>query len=266
MRPSVSAAILCGGRGERLRPLTDFFQKAMVPIGPKKRPLLEYLIRLFVYNGIDDIVLLTGYRAREIEEFFGEGEQLGARLSYSEDPKGYSGSANAVANAVRRGLVKGREGLLVYYGDVFSDLNLGQLMAVHRSHDADATLVLAHEYRLPVGVAEVGPDQIVTRFREKPNMELSVTTGCVELGKRAVELIVKNPAGRKSDLMGDFVPEMLSRDMRVAAYYTQEMWHDVGTLANYMKLDDQLRHMELSFMHGGAAAGARAARKGGRQK
>ena len=71
------AAVLCGGEGTRLRPLSNYFQKTMIPIGSKRKPLLEYVIRLLAHNGIHDVTLLTGYRSDEIEEYFGDGRPLG---------------------------------------------------------------------------------------------------------------------------------------------------------------------------------------------
>ncbi|MDG6923238.1 MAG: NTP transferase domain-containing protein, partial [Nitrososphaerota archaeon] len=67
---ATKTVILCGGEGRRLRPLTNYFQKTMVPIGPRKRPLLEYVVRLLVHHKLRDITMLTGYRAEEIENYF----------------------------------------------------------------------------------------------------------------------------------------------------------------------------------------------------
>ena len=82
------AAILCGGEGTRLRPLSNYFQKTMIPIGSKRRPLLEYIVRLIGYNGISDITLLTGYRSEDIEHYFCDGSSFGVNISYSRDPEG----------------------------------------------------------------------------------------------------------------------------------------------------------------------------------
>ncbi|HKT22031.1 MAG TPA: sugar phosphate nucleotidyltransferase, partial [Nitrososphaerales archaeon] len=100
MKQSTHAAILCGGRGERLKPLTDYFQKVMIPIGPKKLPLLGYTIALLRRHGITRIALLTGYRSEDIRNYFGNGSGQRVKISYSEDRPGVTGSLNAVANAL----------------------------------------------------------------------------------------------------------------------------------------------------------------------
>ncbi|MCZ2845335.1 MAG: sugar phosphate nucleotidyltransferase, partial [Candidatus Bathyarchaeota archaeon] len=62
----LKGTILCGGEGSRLRPLTYYFQKVMIPIGKTQKPLLEYIIKLFIKNGVNDVVLLVGYKAEQI--------------------------------------------------------------------------------------------------------------------------------------------------------------------------------------------------------
>ena len=66
MSLETEAAVLCGGRGERLRPLTDYFQKVMIPIGPKKLPLLVYVITLLEHHGVNRIAPLIGYRSEDV--------------------------------------------------------------------------------------------------------------------------------------------------------------------------------------------------------
>src|SRR5579863_2166385 len=126
------AAILCGGRGERLKPLTDYFQKVMIPIGPKKLPLLAYIIALLKQHRVTRIALLTGYRSEDIKTYFGSGSAHGVRISYSEDRPGMSGSLNAVANALGGRAIGKCDELLIYYGDILTDLNITELLQTHR--------------------------------------------------------------------------------------------------------------------------------------
>ncbi len=239
------AAILCGGRGERLRPLTDYFQKVMIPIGPKKLPLLAYIIALVKHNGITKVTLLTGYRSEDIKRYFGNGSQHGVEVAYSEDPQGLKGSLNAVANALSNGTISDCDELLVYYGDVLADLEITDLLETHRKGGADATLVLDRRYSLPVGVAEV-KDGLVTSFREKPNLDLSVTTGSRVIGPKGMSLLTKVAGAKNTDLMTHFVPELLRAGGKVAAFYTQRDWFDVGTVSSFEKLDREIGRNPLS--------------------
>ena len=245
MNRRTQAAVLCGGRGERLRPLTDYFQKVMIPIGPKKLPLLAYILRLLTLNGVRDVVLLTGYRSEDIRRYFGDGTGHSSKLTYSEDQKDRKGSLNAVANALKNGTISCDE-LIVYYGDVLMELDIGGLLSAHRRTKADATLVLARGYTLPVGIAEVAPSGFVSTFKEKPDLPLSVTVGCMVLGPMAMGLVKKMAGTKNTDLMTHLVPKLLNGG-KVASYYLDKAWYDVGSVASFQKLDRELALHPLGF-------------------
>lgn len=248
MRPTTEAAILCGGRGERLRPLTDYFQKVMIPIGPKKLPLLAYIIRLITRHGITKVALLTGYRSQDIKHYFGDGSQYSVELTYSEDKNDLKGNLNAVANALRNGAISKCDELLIYYGDVLADLDITSLISTHRKNRADLTLVLARGYVLPVGTADVVQGEMVTAFLEKPKLDLSVTTGCMLAGPKAMRLIRRLAGAKNTDLMAHFMPRLLRNGARVAAYYTKSDWFDVGTVSSFETLNKELERHPLGYL------------------
>ena len=128
---------------------------------------------------------------------------------------------------------------------MLTDLDITELLAVHRREGADATLVLGKGYSLPVGVAEVKGDE-VTSFHEKPNMDLSVTTGMMVLGPKAMALLRKTASPRKTDLMADFIPALLKRGGRVAPFYLSSEWYDVGTVSSFEKLNEVLASHPLN--------------------
>lgn len=247
MYPEARAAILCGGRGERLKPLTDYFQKAMIPIGPRKLPLLAYTLAMFTRHQIRKVSLLTGYRSEDIRRYFGDGSAFGAELTYSEDPRNLVGSLNAIANALRNGSVPRSDELVIYYGDVLADLDVSALLATHRKRKADATLVLAKGYVLPVGSAQVRSG-LVQGFHEKPELPLNVTTGCMVAGARTLSLIRKIAGAKQTDLMTHCVPELLRKKMRIAAYFTDKEWFDVGTVSSFEKLNEELARHPPSYV------------------
>jgi mannose-1-phosphate guanylyltransferase len=247
MKQGTRAAILCGGRGERLKPLTDYFQKVMIPIGPKKLPLLAYIIALMRHYGVTKIALLTGYRSEDIKRYFGDGSSQKVKISYSEDRRGVTGSLNAVASAIRSGAIGKCDELIIYYGDILTDLDISELLKTHRSARADVTLVLDRGYKLPVGVAEVR-DGMVTSFKEKPMVDMSVTTGPMVVGPMAMELIAEVAGRTKSDLMTHFIPALLKRGGKVAAYYTTNDWFDVGTVSSFVRLNEELARHPMTYL------------------
>lgn len=242
---TTKAAVLCGGAGRRLKPLTDYFQKTMIPIGPRRRPLLEYVVRLLVWHRLKEITLLTGYRSEQIENYFGDGSRFGARILYSRDTQSSSGSANALAMALESRKFGEFENLVVYYGDVLSDLNVTNLLKMHSLKKPAVTLVLSRNYSLPVGVADV-QDGYVSSFKEKPSMTLNVTIGCMVITRRAL-LQLSELRGR-SDLMTHFVPHLIASREKVAAFYCDDWWYDVGTTEAYERLDDRTVEARLKFL------------------
>jgi len=247
MKLELAAAVLCGGRGERLRPLTDYFQKTMIPLGERKRPLLEYIVRLLKFHNAQSITMLTGYRMEEIRDYFKDGSAFGVKIAYSKDPEEDCGSLGALANALNNQSIPGCEKLVVYYGDILSDLDVTRLVKVHRDEGADATLVLSRGYTLPVGVAKVKGSRVVS-MEEKPEMDISVTTGCMVLGPRAMKIARETEEGSKSDLMSDLVPQLLKKKLVIAAYYTKGLWHDIGTITSYEKVNAELKDDMFPFL------------------
>jgi len=239
------AAILCGGEGTRLRPLSSYFQKTMIPIGHSRRPLLEYSVRLMVYHGIRDLTLLCGYKAEEIENYFGDGARFGARIRYSMDPKPSAGSAQALMNAIKGGKVGSFDDLIVYYGDVLSLLDAKALLRHKHKSRAAASLVLSRNFTIPVGVAEVRKDR-VTGFAEKPRVNMNVTMGCLAISKSCIPILKEATLGGASkDLMTHFVPKLIGSGLKVVPYFMEGFWYDVGTTEAYERLD--VRMLEESF-------------------
>lgn len=242
------AAILCGGEGRRLRPLTQYFQKTMIPVGPKMRPLLEFVVKLMVYHGVPDIVLLSGYRGEEIERYFGDGARFGARIRYSRDPEEVSGSAQALMHAISDGEIGAFDELIVYYGDVLSALDVEAVLSKHRAAHADMTLVLSKNYAVPVGVAKVRGERVVA-FQEKPNLGLDVTMGCLAMSKSCVAILRQiTSGGENRDIMGHLVPKVIERKKRVAAFYLDSFWYDVGSTEAFERLDDATLGKYMGFL------------------
>jgi mannose-1-phosphate guanylyltransferase len=223
------AAVLCGGEGSRLKPLTNYFQKTMIPIGPRMRPALEYAIRQIVMGGLQDITLLTGYKAEEVESYFEDGSKVGARIAYSRDLADRHGSAHALMNAIERHKVGEFDNLLVYYADVMSTLDVKALVAEHKRARADATLVLSKNYVVPVGVATVKGGR-VTEFREKPPFDHAVTMGTLVISSSTLPILREVTSTNETrDMMSHFVSALIKK-VKVVPYYHEGTWFDIGTV------------------------------------
>ncbi|MEM1937976.1 MAG: sugar phosphate nucleotidyltransferase, partial [Candidatus Caldarchaeum sp.] len=94
--------VLCGGEGSRLRPLTYYFQKTMVPVGREQRPLLEYILRHIKMHGFEEAVLLIGYKGEQVVNYFEDGSRVGIRLTYVWDSEEVKGTCASLRNALKQ--------------------------------------------------------------------------------------------------------------------------------------------------------------------
>ena len=240
--------VLCGGRGSRLRPLSYYIPKPMVPIGRREKPLLEYVLRLMAFHGLKDVLLLVGCKGNQIRNYFRDGSFLGLRLSYAHDSRDFLGTGGAVLNALRLGLLPEDDTILIYYGDILSDINLKEMLRVHRSSGAAATIAVSMTYRLPVSIAKLNRDWIV-EFEEKPALKLPVGIGILAVeGETLQHMTNLHKKGHGLDLMRNFIPYLIKQGMPVKAYVTDAFWYDIGSLEKYEKLDHNDIERRFAFL------------------
>ena len=248
---AVRGVVLCGGRGSRLRPLSHYIPKSMIPIGRMEKPLLEYILRLMAYHGIREAILLVGHKGAQIKNYFRSGDFLGLKLTYLYDNPGLPGTGGALLNAVRQGLVSEQGTYLIYYGDILSDIDLKEMLEFHASSNAVATLAISTSYRLPVSVAELNGDRIVS-FEEKPALNIPVGIGILAIEGHALQRLEEvYREGRELDLMKHLLPYLIELGFPVMAYVTEAFWYDVGSLERYEKLDHGEVDKRFSFLFEG---------------
>lgn len=233
--------VLAGGEGKRLRPLTYYFQKCMIPIGTRQKPLLEYILHHLKRHGIADIRLLVGYKHEQIKNYFDDGSRFGMRIEYFLDDPSLRGSGGALLNAANRGAFDGAETLLVYYGDILSNIDLSRMLRQHLESRASSTLALARGFEVPVGVAEL-EGRSIRRWMEKPRLDIYAGIGIAAFNIHVIGDLKELAASREElDIMGDLIPHLIKEGRRVEAYVTEDFWYDVGSTEKYEKLNsDQI--------------------------
>src|SRR5690348_4602585 len=159
----MKAVVMAGGEGSRLRPLTVTRPKPMAPI--VGRPVMEHILLLLKQHNIRDVVVTVQYMASAIEDYFGDGSQLGMRISYSreETPLGTAGSVKNAEDMLT-------EPFLVISGDALTDFNLGDIIKFHRERKAMATPARGH-IAAPLRYAAIIPrdDDRSGKCLEKPS-------------------------------------------------------------------------------------------------
>ena len=227
----MKAIILVGGEGLRLRPLTCNVPKPMVPIANK--PFLEHMLDNLKRHHIDEVILAICYLPDFIQRHFGDGGSFGMRLTYAVEQVPL-GTGGAVKNA-QRFL---DDTFVVFNGDIFSDINLTDMIEFHRSHEAKATIALTPvEDPTAYGVVETDPQGNVKRFIEKPSWE-NVTTNLINAGTYVLEPEVLDlvPFGTYCMLERGLFPDLVEQGISFLGYRSSSYWIDIGIPQDYLKL------------------------------
>jgi glucose-1-phosphate cytidylyltransferase len=170
----VTAVLLCGGKGERLRPFTEHLPKPLVPLQGK--PLLQHLLRYLFLQGVRRFVLCTGYKAESLSRFVREEQPLSPECSVVCVDSGEAASmTDRVLDA--RTQVPGRA--LVCYGDTLANVDLGSLARHHTRSGALATMTV-YPLRSPYGIVSLeGDSDRVVELREKPVLPYWINIGFI---------------------------------------------------------------------------------------
>lgn len=225
----VTAAILAGGLGTRLRPRIADRPKVLAPVGG--RPYLTYLLDQLAAAGVRRAVLLTGYRAEQVRAVFGAG-YAGMRLAYSVEP-----APLGTGGALRHSLPDiSSPTCLLLNGDSYCDVPLSAFRNFHARRAADASLVLTRQDDCSrFGRIHVAPGGRVVRFEEKPQ---DGGAGWVNAGIYLIQrtLIEEIPPDRPLSLERHLLPGWL-RGRLLCAFPCRGQFLDIGTPESYSRAE-----------------------------
>jgi NDP-sugar pyrophosphorylase family protein len=228
----MKAILLAGGKGTRLRPLTLHTPKPIVPIF--NRPFLNYQIDLLKQvPEIDEIILSLNYQPRRIEELFGDGSDVGIKIRYVVEP-----APLGTAGAVKYAGDKLTESVVVFNGDVLTQIDLAAVIQLHRSRNARATIVLTPvENPSAFGLVETDPDGNITRFLEKPKPE-EITTNNINAGIYVLEpdTFDRIPSAVPWSIERSYFPSLIEQGETFVAYVYDGYWIDIGTPEKYRQV------------------------------
>jgi NDP-sugar pyrophosphorylase family protein len=228
----MKAILLAGGKGTRLRPLTVHTPKPIVPIF--NRPFLYYQIDLLrQVPEIDEVILSLNYQPRRIEEIFGDGGGLGLKLRYVVEPMPLG-----TAGAVRYAGDSLTESVVVFNGDVLTQVDLAAVLAMHRERKAKATIVLTPvENPRAYGLVETDAGGNIQRFLEKPG-EDEITCNTINAGIYVLEPDTFDRIPRETawSIERSFFPSLIERGETFVAYVHDGYWIDIGTPAKYLEV------------------------------
>jgi len=228
----MKAILLAGGKGTRLRPLTLHTPKPIVPVFG--RAFLNYQIDLVrSVREIDEVILSLNYQPRRIQDVFGDGRDSGIKISYVVEP-----SPLGTGGAIKFATGSYSDTIVVFNGDVMTQVNLTEVLRMHRERKAKATIVLT-----PVGnpgdygLVETDAEGNVTRFREKPSAD-EITCDTINAGVYILEpeTFDRIPKDTTWSIERSFFPSLVERQETFVAYVYRGYWIDIGTPAKYVQV------------------------------
>lgn len=180
-----TAIILAGGKGERLRPLTNDRPKVMVEVAGK--PIIAWQIEWLKSHGITKFVLTLSYKHEVVEEYFGDGSKFGIEVDYSieETPLGRGG---AIKQAFKSPLVADAKEVVVCNGDIITRLDLSKMIEAHEKQEILVSLLLV-PYLSRWGVVKIDEQNHVIGFEEKPKLPYWINGGIYIFNKEVEALL-----------------------------------------------------------------------------
>lgn len=219
----VTAVVMAGGFGMRLRPLTDTVPKPLLPVGGT--PLIEMMVDQLRAAGVKRFVITTHYLAERIEEHLGDGATRDISITYvhEDSPLGTAGALSLIGRP--------SEPILVVNSDILTRLNYGALLAFH--HEVGASLtVAARDYHIEVPYGVLQTDGVKLRgIVEKPDYRFFFAAGVYLMNPDILDHL---DHGNFCD-MPTLINRLIAEGVEVATFLVREYWLDIGHLDSYAK-------------------------------
>ena len=237
----MKAVLLAGGLGTRMREETEFRPKPMVEIGGK--PVLWHLMKIFASQGVSDFVVCAGYKGEQIKQYFLDYQALSADFTITLGDRSSlllhgdhqesewrvtvadTGATTLTAGRVERiePYVTGQR-FIVTYGDGLANIDVSALLAFHEAHGKLATITIVRPWSR-FGLVDVDGTGMVSRFREKPQMDDWVSAGFFVFEPGIFEYLKDS-----DEMMLEHEPlALLAAQGQLGAYRHEGFWQPMDT-------------------------------------
>lgn len=228
LRPKIAlpVVIMAGGKGTRLKPITNVIPKPLVPIGDKT--ILEEIMDQFETIGCQKFYMSVNYKSNMMRYYLDQLPHHYDVSFFEEDkPLGTIGSVS---------LLKGKidTPFFVSNCDIVIDQDMRDVYDYHRENHNDLTIVTAvKSFRIPYGVIETGEDGLMTALKEKPELTYMINTGVYILNPGCIDEIPQGEFFHITQLM----EKIKARGGRVGCFPVSEhSWKDMGEWSEYLKM------------------------------
>jgi NDP-sugar pyrophosphorylase family protein len=224
---------MAGGRGERLRPLTDKTPKSMLPLG--ERPIIEHIIDRLITYGIEAVTITVHYLSDQIINYFGDGSAKGLTINYikEEKPLGTVGCLSKIEKI-------DQETLLILNADIFTNINFEDFYLDFENENADmAVASIPYSVDIPYAIMELNDNDIVS-FKEKPKHTYYANAGIYLIKKQCLDLIPEYTFFNATDLM----ESLIARKGKLIHSPLTGYWIDIGKHDDYNKAKEIIKHLK----------------------
>jgi dTDP-glucose pyrophosphorylase len=227
-RPN-TVVILAGGKGLRLRPLTEDTPKPMLPV--RGKPILEILLERLVNHNFTNIVISINYLGHKIENYFGDGSRWSCNVSYIREEKelGTAGPLRVLPS-------RPKDPVLVVNGDLMTNIDFEACVDFHNTGNFDMTLgISSHKVQIPYGVTKLSEKGQVLEIEEKPVFNYPVNAGVYVINSDLISYV-------KEDInypMSTLIQDAINNKKSVGAFLIHESWCDIGLPDTYTAAQKQ---------------------------
>lgn len=230
----VDVVVMAGGKGTRLRPLTENTPKPLLKVGEK--PILEHNIHRLSLFGMDDFWISVNYLGEQIEEHFGNGNHKNLNIDYvwEEKPLGTIGSVSKIDNFIH-------DYLMVTNSDILTNLDYEDFFLRFKEEDADfAVVTIPYKVDVPYAVLET-TNGLVINFKEKPTYTYYSNGGIYLMKREVTARIPKDSFFDTTDLM----EQLIADGKKVLSYPLNGYWLDIGKPEDFEKAQEDIKTIKF---------------------
>lgn len=209
--------LMAGGRGSRLRPLTNLYPKPLLKVGGK--PILEWVVEGFVQQGFSQFLLSVNYKAEMIKTHFGKGEAWNANIDYlvEEERMGTAGALRLIKE-------RPKKPFFVMNSDLLTKVNFKHVLDFHEAGGNLATMcVQEYDVQVPYGVVE-SKENAICSIVEKPTYHYQVNSGIYVFSPEALDYLPSDPVVD----IPSFFTALIASGGAVRSFPIHGFWLDVG--------------------------------------
>lgn len=230
-RLPIDAVLMAGGKGERLRPLTEKIPKPLLPVGGKA--IIDHNIDRLINYGVNNISVTVNYLKEQIEEHYREPHN-GVQIQTVREPKflGTIGSIKFVSHFYN-------DAVLVMNSDVFTNIDYEDFFLHFQQYDAEMSVAaIPYNVSIPYGILDLDGRNI-QGLLEKPKYTYYANAGIYLIKRRTLEEIPDDTFFNATDL----VEKLIEEGKKVIRYPLNGTWIDIGNPQEYQKAQDLVRHL-----------------------